>query len=108
VERLKATGSSTALRRKLFPKGFAGGVMRLILETWQGFSLHRRVRLETRITALFRSALIDACDEAGRTWFIELEGPVTDPTLGTEIGRNESQVLPPEASWPDYLLHRRV
>jgi hypothetical protein len=95
VGRLNANGSSSALRRKLFPKGFAGEVMRLILETWQGFSLHRRVRLEARITAVFRDALIDAYDAAGRSWFIELEGPVTDPTFGTEIGRNDLKFFPP-------------
>jgi len=35
MECLNGTGSSSALRRALFPQGFAGEVMRLVLETWQ-------------------------------------------------------------------------
>jgi hypothetical protein len=92
--RLNGTGSSSALRRALFPQGFPGEVMRLVLETWQEFSLHHDVRLEERITAVFRDALIDAYDAAGRSWFIALEDPVTDSTFGTEIGRNDLRFYP--------------
>lgn len=94
MECLNGTGSSSALRRKLFPMGFAGEVMLLVLETWQKFSLHREVRLEERITAVFRDELIKAYDEAGRSWFIALEDPVTDPTFGTELGRNDLTFFP--------------
>lgn len=95
MECLKGTGSSSALRRELFPKGFAGDVMRLVLETWQSFSFHREVRLEERITAVFRDALIDAYVAAERSWFITLEEPVTDPTFGKELGRNDLRFFPP-------------
>ncbi len=67
---LNGTGSSGALRRALFPQGFAGEVMRLVLETWKAFSLHHEVLLEERITAVFRDALIDAYVASGRSWFI--------------------------------------
>jgi hypothetical protein len=95
MECLNGTGSSSALRRQLFPLGFAGEVMQLVLETWQKFSLHREVRLEGHITAVFRDALIDAYVAAGRSWIITLEEPVTDPTFGKELGRNDLRFLPP-------------
>jgi|GEM_PF-1594014 len=93
--RLGHTGSSVPLRRELFPAGFGGEVMQLVWETWRTFSLHRDVRLEPRITALFRTALIDAYVDAGRSWFVTLEDPVTDPTFGTEEGRNDLNLYPP-------------
>lgn len=94
--RLGHTGSSVPLKRQLFPKGFAADVMRLVWDTWREFSLHRDVRLEPRITALFRSALIDAYVAAGRSWFITLEDPVTDAVFGTEEGRNDLNFFPPQ------------
>jgi hypothetical protein len=94
--RLGHVSSSQPLKRELFPTGFAGEVMQLILGTWQTFSLHRIVRLETRITAVFRDALIEAYVAAGRSWFITLEDPITDPTFGTEEGRNDLNFFPPQ------------
>ena len=87
--RLKAIGSGTSLRQGLFPEGFAGEVMQLMLKTWLTFSKHHDVRLEERITAVFRDALIEAYVAAGRNWFVTLEDPITDPTFGTETGRND-------------------
>ena len=94
--RLGHARSSQPLKRALFPLGFAGEVMLLIMGTWKTFSLHRRIRLETRITAVFRDALIQAYVVAGRSWFITLEDPVTDPTFGTEEGRNDLNFFPPQ------------
>ena len=91
---MKHSGSSQPLRRKLFPIGFAGEVMLIILETWLVFSLRNEVRKENRITAIFRQALIDAYVEAGRSWFITLEDPVTDPDFGSELGRNDVRFYP--------------
>ena len=92
--RLRHVSSSLSLKRDLFPAGFAGEVMQLILGTWQTFSLHRSVRLETRITAVFCDALIDAYVAAGRSWFIQPEAQITDPTYGTEEGRNDLKFFP--------------
>jgi hypothetical protein len=94
--RLRHVSSSLPLKRDLFPAGFAGEVMQLILGTWHTFSLHRNIRLETRITAVFRNALIEAYDAAGRSWFITLEDPVVDPNFGTEEGRNDLNFFPPQ------------
>ena len=93
--RLGHVGSSLLLKRELFPKGFAGEVMQHIYETWYSFSLNHKVRLETRITAVFRNALIEAYEAAGRNWVIKLEDPVTDPEFGTEEGRNDLNFFPP-------------
>jgi hypothetical protein len=87
--RLRGHGSAHALRRKLFPRGFAGEVMQLMLETWDSFSLHHAVRLEERITALFAMAIEDAYVAQKRSWFVFPEVPVTDPTFGTQTGRND-------------------
>jgi hypothetical protein len=95
MARLGHSGSTSPLRRKLFPNGFAGEVMRHVLETWNSFSPHHQVRQETRITAVFRDALIKAYVAAGRSWFITLEDPITEPDFGTEMGRNDLRFYPP-------------
>jgi hypothetical protein len=95
MARLGHSGSTRRLRFALFPLGFAGEVMFLIVQTWHDFSLHHRVRCETAITAVFRQALIDAYVAAGRSWFISLEDPTTDPDFGTELGRNDLRFYPP-------------
>lgn len=87
--RLKTKGSSSDLRRALFPHGFAGGVMLLIYETWRCFSMHRTVRHEEAITALLVNELVNACDEFGWPWIIVPEVPVSDSNFGTELGRND-------------------
>lgn len=92
--RLKHSGSTTSLRRQLFPTGFAGEVMLLIVETWQEFALNNRVRHETPITAVFRQALITAYTAAGRSWFVTLEDPITEPDFGTQLGRNDLRFYP--------------
>ncbi len=92
---MTSAGSSNVLRQELFPAGFAGEVMALLLEVWDSFSRHPNVQWETRITALFRDALIAAHVAAGRAWFIELEAPITDPTYGTQLGRNDLRIYPP-------------
>ena len=95
MARLIHSGPADLLRRQLFPTGFAGEVMLLILETWEGFSIHHEVSKETRITAVFRAALIEAYKAAGRSWFITLEDPITEPDFGTEVGRNDLRFYPP-------------
>ena len=97
MARLSHSGSTSALRKKLFPNGFAGNVMRLILETWDTFSIPKVVSCETSITALFRKALIAAYDDGGRKWlcFVSLEEPCIEPNLGTQDGRNDIRFYPP-------------
>ena len=87
--RLRGQGSAHALRRELFPRGFAGEVMQLKLETWHTVSLRREVRFEERITALFAMAIEDAYVAQKRSWFVFPEVPVTDPNFGTQTGRND-------------------
>lgn len=70
--------------------------MQLIQRTWQTFVYHQDVRTEGPITTLFREALIEAYEKAGRRWFIALEDPVTNSTTGQEIGRNDLNFFPPE------------
>ena len=87
--RVNASGSSSGLRKALFLNGFAGEVMLFMLETWREFSLHREVRLEERITALLAQAMEEAYEAQQRRWFVFPEVPVTDPTFGTQTGRND-------------------
>ena len=65
-----------------------------IVETWQALLLNQQIKHETRITAVFRDALIKAYVAAGRSWFIALEDPITDPEFGTELGRNDLRFYP--------------
>lgn len=95
MARLSHSGSTRHLRLALFPIGFAGEVMLHVVETWHSQSLQRQVRKETAITAVFRDALIRAYVAAGRSWFITLEDPTTDPYFGTELGRNDLRFYPP-------------
>lgn len=92
---LNHSGSTDPLQRTLFPLGFAGEVMLLVLKTWNDFALHHQVRHETPITALFRNALRDAYVAANRSWFVTLEDPIPDAEFGTELGRNDLRFYPP-------------
>jgi hypothetical protein len=94
VARLSSLGSSSLLRQELFPLGFSGEVMLHIVKTWHTFSLNNQVKHETSITAVFRDSLIKAYVAAGRSWFIALEDPITDPNFGTELGRNDLRFYP--------------
>ena len=87
--RLTKQGSSSALRKALFPDGFAGEVMNLIHDTWKSFTIHRAVRHEEPITALLANDLVDAYEKRGWPWLIVPEVPVTDSTFGTQEGRND-------------------
>lgn len=94
MARLTSSGSTKLLRQELFPLGFAAEVMLHIVKTWSSFSLNHNVRHETKITAVFRDALIEAYVADGRSWFIVLEDPITDPNFGTELGRNDLRFYP--------------
>ncbi len=87
--RLTKHGSSSALRRALFPDGFAGEVMNLIHDTWQTFTMHRTVRHEEPITALLADELVNEYEKRGWPWFIIPEVPVTDATFGTQLARTD-------------------
>ena len=90
------TNSSASFFHNIFPEGFAGEVMHLILQTWNNdLHLQENVRHETCITAVFRDALIDAYEKTGRNWFITLEEPITDPNTGQEQRRNDLRFYPP-------------
>lgn len=89
MARLNRIGSSRIMRSELMPQGFAGEVLHLVSETWREFTLNRSVRLEERVTALFAAALEDAYIDQGRSWFVFPEVPITDPTFGTQTGRND-------------------
>ena len=94
MARLSSSGSARLLRRELFPLGFSGEVMLHIVETWRALLLNHQVKHETSITAVFRDALVAAYVAAGRSWFITLEDPITDPGFGTELGRNDLRFYP--------------
>ncbi len=68
--------------------------MALIVETWTQFSIRAQIRLETRITSLFRDAILDREEVSQRSWFVTLEDPLNDPHFGTELGRNDLRFYP--------------
>ena len=89
MERVRSTGSSKALRKSLFPNGFAGEVMRLISESWQVFKLPMKVGLEEPITALFADLLVKEYERLGLPWYIFPEIPITDKVTGEQEGRTD-------------------
>lgn len=91
--RLGHTGASIAFKRALFKSGFGGEVMRCILDAWKTMTLHRSVRHETCLTALLADELNTAF-EGTREWLAWPEAQETDPTFGTQIGRNDIRFLP--------------
>lgn len=92
--RLGHTGTSLAFKRALFEGGFGGQVMQCILAAWQAMTLHRSVRHETCITALLGDALNNAFAADDREWLAIPEAQETDPTFGTQLGRNDIRFLP--------------
>ncbi|MEO8498324.1 MAG: hypothetical protein ABI614_24950 [Planctomycetota bacterium] len=65
-----------------------------ILATWQAMTLHRSVRHETCITAILSDKLNAAFEADGREWFAVPEVQETDPTFGTQLGRNDIRFFP--------------
>lgn len=92
--RLGHTGTSLAFKRELFKGGFGGQVMQCILASWRAMTLHRSVRHETCITALLSDELNAAFEADGREWFAIPEVQETDPTFGTQLGRNDIRFFP--------------
>ena len=88
------TGTSLAFKRALFEGGFGGQVMQCILAAWQAMTLHRSVRHETCISALLGAALNNAFAADDREWLAIPEAQETDPTFGTQLGRNDIRFLP--------------
>lgn len=91
--RVISEGSSTTLRKALFPNGFAGEVMRLISETWTKFQLPKEVDLEEPITALFADLLIKEYERLGLPWVIIPELPITNKNTGIQEGRTDLNFL---------------
>lgn len=92
--RLGHTGTSLAFKRELFKGGFGGKVMQCILAAWQAMTLHRSVRHETCITALLSDELNAAFEADEREWLAIPEVQETDPTFGTQLGRNDVRFFP--------------
>lgn len=92
--RLGHVGTSLAFKRALFDGGFGGQVMQSILAAWQTMTLHHSVRHETCITALLSDELNAAFEADGREWLAQPEAQETDPTFGTQLGRNDIRFLP--------------
>ena len=87
------TGSSSDSYSLLFPDDFSGIVMLLLYEAWQQLELPAVVTWETRITALFHKKMLQLYDRE-LIYFIQPEGPITDPLYGTELGRNDLLFYP--------------
>lgn len=87
------SGSTKGLHDLLFPSGFSGEVVTLIMDAWRQLKLPSVVTKETPITALFRDKMLKVYDP-DRIHFISLEDPITDPDYGTELGRNDLRFYP--------------
>ena len=79
----------------LFPTGFEGEVLRLVIDVWRTLELPRNARLEPRITKLLVKALRQRFQQEQRDGFVTPEEPDADES-GKEISRTDIRVYPPK------------
>ena len=91
---MKHSGSARNIASLLFPNGFSGDVMELIIKAWDSLTLPDTVTHETPITSLLRDNLCKINDYNRISW-IGLEDTINDLQYGTELGRNDLRFYPP-------------
>jgi hypothetical protein len=91
---MRITGISRERGWGLFPQGWTGEVLPLLIDTWDDFRLPRNVGRETRITKLFAEAIYERYEAEDRDWFVTVEHPDWD-TAGKETSRTDLRFYPP-------------
>jgi hypothetical protein len=91
---MRIIGTSRERGWGLFPNGWVGDVLLLLIETWDSFCLPADVRLEPRITKLFANAIYARYEAEDRDWFVTVEQPDWDPA-GKETTRTDLRFYPP-------------
>jgi hypothetical protein len=91
---MKISGSSRQRGLGLFPAGFEGEVLNLVIEVWAKLELPRSARIEPRITKLLVKALRQRYQDEQRDGFVTPEEPDSDES-GKETSRTDIRVYPP-------------
>ena len=72
---MKISGIGEERGLGLFPDGFTGEVLQLVIEVWSELSLPRGAKKEPRITKLLAKALRQRFNEEQRDGFVTVEDP---------------------------------
>lgn len=103
---MKISGSSRVRGLGLFPAGFEGEVLHLVLEVWSTLELPRNARLEPRITKLLARALRKRFNDEQRDGFVTVEDPDADED-GKEVSRTDIRVFPPKQHLAAFVLESK-
>lgn len=103
---MKVSGSSRERGLGLFPAGFEGEVLHLVIEVWATLELPRNARLEPRITKLLAKSLRQRFNEEQRDGFVTVEDPDSDND-GKEISRTDIRVFPPKQHLAAFVLESK-
>ena len=103
---MKVSGSSGERGLGLFPAGFEGEVLHLVIEVWATLELPRNARLEPRITKLLAKALRQRFNKEQRDGFVTVEDPDSDDD-GKEISRTDIRVFPPKQHLGAFVLESK-
>ena len=103
---MKISGSSRRRGLGLFPAGFEGEVLHLVIDVWSALELPRNARLEPRITKLLARALRKRFNDEQRDGFVTVEDPDSDED-GKEISRTDIRVFPPKQHLAAFVLESK-
>lgn len=103
---MKISGIGRDRSLGLFPDGFVGEVLHLVIETWAELELPRGAKKEPRITKLLARALRQRFDEEQRDGFVTIEDPDSDDD-GKEISRTDIRVFPPKQHLAAFVLESK-
>ena len=103
---MKISGIGEERGLGLFPDGFTGEVLQLVIEVWSELSLPRGAKKEPRITNLLAKALRQRFNEEQRDGFVTVEDPDSDLD-GKEISRTDIRVFPPKQHLAAFILESK-
>lgn len=103
---MNITGQSNQRGFGLFPKGFEGEVLQLVIEVWEALELPRSARLEPRITKLLARAMRRRFQAEQRDGFVTVEDPDSDDD-GKETTRTDIRVFPPKQHLASFVLESK-
>jgi hypothetical protein len=103
---MKISGDIRQRGLGLFPAGFEGEVLHLVIDVWSKLQLPKSARLEPRITKLLARALRQRFNDEQRDGFVTVEDPDSDED-GKEISRTDIRVFPPKQHLGGFVLESK-
>lgn len=103
---MRISGNSKQRGLGLFPAGFEGEVLHLVMDVWSTLRLPQNARREPRITKLLARALRQRFNDEQRDGFVTVEDPDSDDG-GKEISRTDIRVFPPKQHLGAFVLESK-